>query len=194
MSLIVLIGPQAVGKMTIGKELEKRINGKLLFNHQTLDLYANFLGYTEETFSLSDQTRFNLFEAFVNNKETNPTDSIIFTVMIDFDGKYDIAFLEKIAQIFLNQQETVYFVALTANLETRLRRNTHEDRLKAKPSKQNLEFSKHDLLSSLDKYRLETTQEELAHLFPNVSSLTIDNTHLAPHEVAEEIITTFNLN
>ncbi|MDT2865518.1 Type 1 glutamine amidotransferase-like domain-containing protein [Vagococcus carniphilus] len=109
MSLIVLIGPQAVGKMTIGKELEKRINGKLLFNHQTLDLYANFLGYTEEAFSLSDQTRFNLFEAFVNNKETNPTDSIIFTVMIDFDGKYDIAFLEKLKMtvtiIDLNQPD-----------------------------------------------------------------------------------------
>ena len=46
MSLIVLMGPQAVGKMTVGRALEKKIDGKLLFNHQTIDLFANFLGYT----------------------------------------------------------------------------------------------------------------------------------------------------
>ena len=33
MSLIVLIGAQAVGKMTVGKALEKQLDAKLLFNH-----------------------------------------------------------------------------------------------------------------------------------------------------------------
>ncbi|EFQ15387.1 hypothetical protein UCU_00869 [Enterococcus faecalis EnGen0247] len=46
MSLIVLIGAQAVGKMTVGKALEKQLDAKLLFNHQTIDLFANYLGYT----------------------------------------------------------------------------------------------------------------------------------------------------
>lgn len=50
MALIVLIGSQAVGKMTVGKELEKQIDGKLLFNHQTLDLFADFLGYSKDAF------------------------------------------------------------------------------------------------------------------------------------------------
>lgn len=57
MSLIVIIGPQAVGKMTVGKALEERINGKLLYNHQTIDLFAYFLGYIEHSFRLSDLTR-----------------------------------------------------------------------------------------------------------------------------------------
>ena len=39
MSLIVLIGAQAVGKMTVGKALEKQLDAKLLFNHQTIDLF-----------------------------------------------------------------------------------------------------------------------------------------------------------
>ena len=65
MALIVLIGAQATGKMTVGKELEKRIDGKLLFNHQTIDLFANYLGYNHHTFRLSDSTRKDLFEAFV---------------------------------------------------------------------------------------------------------------------------------
>ena len=33
--------------MTVGKALEKQLDAKLLFNHQTIDLFANYLGYTE---------------------------------------------------------------------------------------------------------------------------------------------------
>ena len=61
MSLIVLIGAQAVGKMTVGKALEKQLDAKLLFNHQTIDLFANYLGYTERAFQLSDSVRKGLF-------------------------------------------------------------------------------------------------------------------------------------
>lgn len=93
MSLIVLIGAQAVGKMTVGKELEKIIDGKLLYNHQTIDLYADFLGFTKETFRLSDMTRRELFQSFVVNKKDNLTKSIIFTIMIGFSEAYDRQFL-----------------------------------------------------------------------------------------------------
>ena len=62
MSLIVLIGAQAVGKMTVGKALEKQLDAKLLFNHQTIDLFANYLGYTERAFQLSDSVRKGLFQ------------------------------------------------------------------------------------------------------------------------------------
>ena len=100
MSLIVLIGAQAVGKMTIGRALEKKIDGRLLYNHQTIDIFANFLGYTNKTFSLSTEMRIALFKEFVANKETNVTDSIIFTVLIDFDNEEDIQFLKDITAIF----------------------------------------------------------------------------------------------
>ncbi|HCM89373.1 MULTISPECIES: AAA family ATPase [Vagococcus] len=194
MSLIVLIGPHAVGKMTVGKELEKQIEGKLLFNHQTIDLYANFLGYTEDAFRLSDETRINLFESFVKNIKTNLTKTIIFTVLADFDSSSDIDFLEKIASIFLKEQQVVYFVALNAAVETRIKRNIHENRLQAKPSKQNITFSQNELITSMEKYRLETSLEELQTLFPKVTSMTIDNTCLSPQQVTNKIIKKFNLN
>lgn len=194
MSLIVLIGPQAVGKMTIGKELEKKIDGKLLFNHQTIDLYADFLGFTRETFRLSDVTRINLFESFVKNTESNLTKSIIFTVLINFDSPDDIDFLQRISTIFIKAKQAVYFTALSADLETRLIRNTHEERLKAKPSKRDIEFSRNELIASVENYRLTSTTEELKQLFPQVSSMTVDNTHLFPVEVADLIIKEFHLN
>lgn len=153
MALIVLIGSQAVGKMTVGKELEKQIDGKLLFNHQTLDLFADFLGYSKDAFLLSDRTRKELFKAFVNNPETNTTKIIIFTVVIDFDSAYDIEFLQDISSIFLEANQKVYFVELVAALRVRLKRNVHEERLKAKPSKRDTNFSRRELLTSTLKNR-----------------------------------------
>ena len=39
--IVVLFGPEASGKMTIGKELEKLANFNLLYNHQIIDLVGN---------------------------------------------------------------------------------------------------------------------------------------------------------
>lgn len=188
MALIVLIGSQAVGKMTVGKELEKQIDGKLLFNHQTLDLFADFLGYSKDAFLLSDRTRKELFKAFVNNPETNTTKTIIFTVVIDFDSAYDIEFLQDISSIFLEANQKVYFVELVAALRERLKRNVHEERLKAKPSKRDTKFSRKELLTSTLKNRLESRENEVNKLFPAVKHLKINNTKLAPEEVCTQII------
>jgi MFS superfamily sulfate permease-like transporter len=188
MALIVLIGSQAVGKMTVGKELEKQIDGKLLFNHQTLDLFADFLGYSKDAFLLSDRTRKELFKAFVNSPETNTTKIIIFTVVIDFDSAYDIEFLQDISSIFLEANQEVYFVELVAALRERLKRNVHEERLKAKPSKRDTKFSRKEILTSARKNRLESRENEVKKLFPAVKHLKINNTKLAPEEVCTQII------
>jgi MFS superfamily sulfate permease-like transporter len=188
MALIVLIGSQAVGKMTVGKELEKQIDGKLLFNHQTLDLFADFLGYSKDAFLLSDRTRKELFKAFVNSPETNTTKIIIFTVVIDFDSAYDIEFLQDISSIFLEANQEVYFVELVAALRERLKRNVHEERLKAKPYKRDTKFSRKEILTSARKNRLESRENEVKKLFPAVKHLKINNTKLAPKEVCTQII------
>ncbi len=194
MSLIVLIGAQAVGKMTVGKELEKRINAKLLFNHQTIDLFANYLGYTKYAFELSDLVRKKLFEDFVLNRGNNATNSIIFTVVTAFDQQEDIDFLNDISKTFIDEDESVYFVELVSDLQTRLNRNKTETRLEAKPSKRDLKASERDLLTTNDDHRLISRDNELTELFPNVNCLKINNTDLSAPEVCEMIISKFELN
>ncbi|MCO6019270.1 MULTISPECIES: AAA family ATPase [Carnobacterium] len=193
MSLIVLIGAQAVGKMTVGKELEKQIEAKLLFNHQTIDLFATYLGYTNDTFALSSNVRKDLFKAFVKNKGNNATNSIIFTVLIQFDQPDDIDFLTEISSLFLNEGESVYFIELTTDLDERLKRNVHEERLLEKPSKRNLEFSKNELLADMKEHRMVSNENEWNELFPNVHSLKLDNTFLSPTETASQIVAYFQL-
>ena len=42
MKFILLFGPQAVGKMTVGQELAKITDLKLFHNHMTIDLVSHF--------------------------------------------------------------------------------------------------------------------------------------------------------
>ncbi|EEK72964.1 hypothetical protein bcere0007_22780 [Bacillus mycoides] len=42
MKFILIFGPQAVGKMTVGHELEKITDLKLFHNHMTIDFVSSF--------------------------------------------------------------------------------------------------------------------------------------------------------
>jgi shikimate kinase len=46
--IIIITGPQAVGKMTIGRELSKITDLKLFHNHMTIDLVSNFFDYSTD--------------------------------------------------------------------------------------------------------------------------------------------------
>ncbi len=47
---IQIIGPQAVGKMTVGQELAKITEYKLLYNHMTIEMVRNIFDYDKEAF------------------------------------------------------------------------------------------------------------------------------------------------
>lgn len=188
MEFIILTGPQAVGKMTVGIEIEKKRDAKLLFNHQTIDLFANFLDYTKDTFRLSEMIRKELFKAFTENKATNKVKGIIFTVVIAFDLEEDWQALEEWIGLFHKADANLYFVELETSVEERLLRNTNADRLEAKPSKRNLAFSEHDLLTTHARHRLNSREGEVEKRLPMVHYMRIDSTDLSSVETAEYIV------
>ncbi|MGO4372793.1 AAA family ATPase, partial [Paenibacillus sp. MCAF20] len=49
MKLVIIFGPQAVGKMTVGQELAKRTDLKLFHNHMTIELVSPFFSYGSQT-------------------------------------------------------------------------------------------------------------------------------------------------
>lgn len=187
MDLILIVGPQAVGKMTVGKELEKRIDAKLLFNHETIDLFARFLNYTKETFRLSDLVRTELFQSFVENRETNATNGIIFTVVMAFEKESEWEVITQWIETFTQANGNVYFVELEADLNERLKRNVEEDRLTAKPSKRDIDFSKNELLDSATKHRLNSKPMEVEAKLPDVKYKRITNTTLSATDTAERV-------
>ena len=186
MKLILIFGPQAVGKMTVGQELEKITGLKLFHNHMTIDIVAPYFSYgTAEGKRLVNLFRQEIFEA-VSKSELY---GIIFTFVWAFDSKADWDYVDNICNIFESKGGEVYFVELEADVDERLTRNKSPHRLQHKTTKRNLEWSEQDLLSSMDKHRLNSEDGEIKR----ENYIKINNTYLSPEEVARTIRDRFSL-
>lgn len=187
MKLVLIFGPQAVGKMTVGHELEKITELKLFHNHMTIDLVSHFFDYS----SPSGKRLVNLFRKEIF-EEVAKSDlaGIIFTFVWAFNLQSDWDYIDNLCHIFESKGGTVYFVELEAELEERLERNKTPHRLEHKPSKRNLEWSEQELLSTMKKHRLNSMPEEIT----KQNYLKINNTALSAPEVAKKIKETFHLS
>ena len=138
MKFVLITGPQAVGKMTVGQELVKITNLKLLHNHMTIELLTKIFDYSRDSFrKLNEEFRVQIFEEFAKSNE----DGIIFTTTWDFDSKEDWNMMYRFINIFKKNNAEIYIVELESSLEERLKRNKTENRLENKASKRNLKIS-----------------------------------------------------
>lgn len=186
MKFIIITGPQAVGKMTVGQELVKITNLKLLHNHMTIEVLTKIFDYSRDSFrKLNEEFRIKIFEEFAKSEE----EGIIFTTTWDFDNKEEWDRIYKYIQIFKDNNAEIYIIELEANLDERLKRNTTENRILNKPSKRNLEWSEKDLLKSVEKYSFNSKENEIKE----ENYLRIDNTNLNANVVAEMIKNRFKL-
>ncbi len=110
MKLVLLFGPQAVGKMTIGHELEKITQLKLLHNHMTIDFLHPFFGFSEDTWRISTIIREEIFKAAVKSA----LEGIVFTFVWSFESSQDWEFVSHVRSIFEEAGGEVYFVELEA--------------------------------------------------------------------------------
>lgn len=63
MKFVIIFGPPAVGKMTVGYELAKLTGLKLFHNHMTIDLVLNFFEFGAPQFqTLVGEFRRRIFE------------------------------------------------------------------------------------------------------------------------------------
>lgn len=186
MKFILIFGPQAVGKMTVGQELEKVTDLKLFHNHMTIELVSQFFSYgTKIGKRLVKLFRQEIFE------EVSKSDlyGLIFTYVWAFDHESDWDYVEEVCNIFESKGGDVYFVELEAELDERLERNKSEHRLKHKPTKRNIEWSENDIKSSFKKYRLNSKDGEIKR----ENYIRINNTTLSPQEAAKIIKEKFKL-
>lgn len=184
--LVLITGPQAVGKMTVGQELAKMTDLKLFHNHMTIDLVSNFFSYGSETGrNLVIDFRMKIFEAVAKSD----LEGIIFTFVTAYDCKEDIEFLEKIKELFRENGGEAYYIELQASLDVRLERNKTENRLKNKPTKRDIEVSEQRMLKTETKYRMESLDGEVKEK----NYLKIDNTNISPEKVAKIIKEKFEL-
>ena len=184
-NLIIVSGPQAVGKMTVAENLRDKIGYSLMVNHDSIEISDKiFKRGSEEQKELKSLIREDVF-----NLALKYDIDMIFTLVVAFDVKEETDYLNSLKNRFEASGGNFYFVDLKADVETRLKRNITPHRLEAKPTKKDLEWSRKDLLDTMEKYKLNTDDGET--LFEN--HIKIDNTNLSPDEVTEIIIEKFKL-
>lgn len=185
MKLVLIFGPQAVGKMTVGQELQKSTGLKLLHNHMTIELLAPLFGFSPEMWELSNKFRKDIFKTAVQSD----LEGLIFTFVWGFDLESDWKYVDEVCEIFESNGGTVFFVELEADLEERIKRNRTPNRLEHKPTKRNVEWSEKELKQSLEKHRLNSNDGEIK----KEHYIKINNTNLSAEEVAQIIKDKFNL-
>jgi DNA polymerase III delta prime subunit len=164
MTLVIIFGPPAVGKMAVGMELERQTGFRLFHNHMSVDPVMRLFPFESPAYSrLVGEFRRRVFEEFSASDERG----LIFTFVWAVDDEQDRRFVEA-----------------TRRQEVRLWRNETPLRLAEKRSQRDIVGTRAFLLEADRRYRLNSADD-----FPYPDRhLKIDNTDLTPEAVASRIV------
>lgn len=186
MKLVVIMGPHAVGKMTVGQELEKITNLKLFHNHIAIDTVATLFEHNqEEKLRLIRLIRTEIFKAFAKSDEYG----MIYTYMFAFDNPENWKYISEIQDIFRAYNAEIFFIELQADFQVRIERNKTENRIRNKLLKRDVKYSEKIFRELEAKYRLNSKEGEIKWK----NYIKIDNTNLRAVDVAEQIKHIFHL-
>lgn len=184
--LVFLIGPPAVGKMTVGDALAKRTGLRLFHNHLTIDLALRFFPWGAPAFHrLVGEFRRRIFEEVA----ASDLPGMIFTYVWAFDNPKEREYFDACAAIFRARGGRVLLVELHAPQAERLKRNESAFRLAEKPFKRDLKVSKKRLLIDDAEHQLHSN----GALDGMPDYLYVDNSAIPASKCAERIIAYFGL-
>ena len=151
MRLLLIIGPPAVGKMTVGREIARRSSFRLFHNHHTIEPLVEVFGHGTAPFDvLNGEFRRRVIEEAAKHRV-----DLIFTFVWQLEDPADAREVERLVAPFSSAGGEIAIVELYADLDTRLARNRGADRIAAKPTKQDVAWSEANV-RELERYRLNT--------------------------------------
>ena len=128
MKLLVLFGPPAVGKTTVGKIIEQKTDFKLFHNHMVMDGVMHLFGVgTLIEDILSREFRSRIIEEAAKSKM-----NLIFTYVWNFGKDKGKNNIDQYKKIYEDAGGKVFFAELFAPLQTRIERAKDADRKKIK--------------------------------------------------------------
>ena len=185
--LLLIIGPPAVGKMTVGRAVCAASDFRLFHNHHTIEPLHEIFGFGSAPFlRLSDEFRMRVIEEAAESAVR-----LVFTFVWPVDDTGDAEVVRSYLAPYADRRLPISFVELYAGLETRLVRNVQPDRIAAKPSKADLAWSDAHVREADDLYRMNTdpaAPSRADEVLARHRHLRLDNTHLAPEEAADAIL------
>ena len=185
--LIVLFGPPAVGKMTVGRAVCARSDFRLFHNHHTIEPLHEIFGQASPAFgTLNAEFRRRVIEEAAAHDVR-----LVFTTVWDLAGAGDADYIRGLVSPYADRGLPVRFVELYADLATRLDRNDGADRLAAKPSKRDLDRSAAHILEREDAFTMNSTPGVVLpghRVLADFAHLRLDTTGLDPTEAAALVL------
>ena len=182
--LLLITGPPAVGKMTVGRAVADRSAFRLFHNHHTIEMLLDVFDYGTPAFTtLNAEFR----RRVVEEAAASGTD-LVFTYVWGMDAASEADYLERLLAPYDGR---IAVVELVADLDTRLLRNRTEHRLAEKKSKRDVDWSDANVLELESGHRmtsspgLDAPAERLLARWPH---LVLDNIDLPADEAADRIL------
>jgi len=184
--LLLIIGPPAVGKMTVGRAVCARTDFRLFHNHHTIEPLIEIFGFGTPPF----RTLNGEFRRRVIEEAAASGTRLIFTLVWNVEEQEDADAVRKFVAPYADAGLPVSFVELYADLPTRLERNLTEHRIAEKKSKRDLDWSDAHV-REMDAAHVMNTRPGGATpadvLLADFAHLRLDNSTLTPEQSAAEI-------
>lgn len=184
MKLVIILGPHAVGKMSVSKKLADLTELRLFPNHMTLKVVRYFFAEDDpkEKRRLNALFRPHIYKGLAINQE----EGIIFTYMVGLEEPSEYEYIDSLLDIYKAHDVDTYVVELEADygklLET-------EKQFLPNPPKRDPAFSE-ELFRTLEaKHKANSADRDT----PFENYLKIDNTEMSPEEAANRIKQAFSL-
>jgi hypothetical protein len=181
-TLVFLIGPPAVGKMTVGQELARRTGFHLFHVHQLIDLLTEYFPFGTPPFGRLDRAYRRMFfeEAVQQGLNLITTCGWNFAVPTQKDTIWSWV------EPYVVHGGCVYFAELMAPLDVRLERNQTENRQQHKK----VDWATSEYLRYIDSaHRLDS-----GGVLPfDLPFLRIETEHLSAEATAQRICEHFGL-
>ncbi len=185
--LLLIIGPPAVGKMTVGRAVCERTDFRLFHNHHTIEPLLEIFGFGTPAF----RTLNGEFRRRVIEEAAASGTRLVFTLVWNVEHDEDAAAVRRLIAPYADAGLPVAFVELYADLPTRLERNTGEERIRHKRSKADLAWSDAHVRELDAAYVMNTDPDRPTpadEVLAGFAHLRLDNSRLTPEQAAAEIL------
>jgi hypothetical protein len=185
--LLLVIGPPAVGKMTLGRAICSRSDFRLFHNHHTIEPLLEIFGFGTPPFNVLKHE----FNRRVIEEAAAHDLRLLFSFVWNVEAEDDTAGVRDLIAPYVDAGMPISCVELYADLPTRLERNIGEDRVDAKRSKRDLVWSDAHVRELEATYRMNTDPDRPSAadaVLARLPHLRLDNTDLTPDEAASRVL------